>query len=46
LLCREQAVWLEQGMFLGPREDVEDIAKAFEKVFEGRAKLAEWSRNK
>jgi dTDP-4-amino-4,6-dideoxygalactose transaminase len=44
LLCREQAVWLEQGMFLGPREDVEDIARAFEKVYEERGTLAEWSR--
>ena len=42
-LCKEQAVWLEQAMFLGPREDVEDIARAFEKVYEGRAGLAEWA---
>ncbi len=43
-LCKEQAIWLEQGMFLGPREDVEDIARAFEKVYEGRAALAEWAQ--
>ncbi len=44
-LCREQAVWLEQSMFLGPREDVEDIARAFEKVYESRAVLAQWGRH-
>ena len=44
LLCREQAVWLEQAMFLGPREDIDDIARAFDKVYESRAALAAWSR--
>jgi dTDP-4-amino-4,6-dideoxygalactose transaminase len=44
LLCREQALWLEQAMFLGPREDMDDIARAFEKVYENRAALAEWMR--
>ncbi|MGD9723477.1 MAG: DegT/DnrJ/EryC1/StrS family aminotransferase [Pirellulales bacterium] len=43
LLCREQAVWLEQSMFLGPREDMDDIARAFEKVYENRAALAQWA---
>jgi dTDP-4-amino-4,6-dideoxygalactose transaminase len=43
LLCREQALWLEQAMFLGPREDMDDIFRAFEKVFEHRAALADWS---
>jgi dTDP-4-amino-4,6-dideoxygalactose transaminase len=40
LLCREQAVWLEQSLFLGPREDMDDIARAFEKVYEHRAALS------
>jgi dTDP-4-amino-4,6-dideoxygalactose transaminase len=31
-VCRE-AIWLEQRMFLGPRKDMGDIARAFEKVF-------------
>ena len=44
LLCREQALWLEQAMFLGPREDLDDIFRAFEKVCEERAALADWSR--
>lgn len=44
LLCREQAVWLEQAMFLGPREDMDDIARAFEKVHDQRAALADWSQ--
>ena len=30
-ICRE-AIWLEQNMFLGPRRDMDDIARAFEKV--------------
>ncbi len=44
LLCREQALWLEQAMFLGPREDMDDIYRAFEKVYDHRAALADWSR--
>ena len=32
LICREQAVWLEQAMLLGSRADMDDIASAFEKV--------------
>ena len=43
LLCREQALWLEQAMFLGPREDMDDIYRAFEKVYEQRAALVDWS---
>ena len=30
-ICRE-SIWLEQSMFLGPRKDMDDIARAFEKV--------------
>ncbi len=44
LLCREQALWLEQAMFLGPRQDMDDISRAFEKVYHHRAALAAWSR--
>jgi dTDP-4-amino-4,6-dideoxygalactose transaminase len=43
LLCRQQAVWLEQSIFLGPREDMDDICRAFEKVFDQRTALADWS---
>lgn len=39
LLCREQAVWLEQRLLLGPRDDMDDIATAFEKVYEQRTAL-------
>jgi dTDP-4-amino-4,6-dideoxygalactose transaminase len=45
LLCREQALWLEQGMFLGPRADIDDVASAFEKIHQNRAALADWSRS-
>jgi dTDP-4-amino-4,6-dideoxygalactose transaminase len=39
LICREQGLWLEQSIFLGPREDMDDIADAFEKIYENRAAL-------
>lgn len=37
-LC-EQSIWLEHAMLLGPRTDIDDIARAFEKVHEHRAAL-------
>jgi len=37
-ICRE-CIWLEQSMFLGPRADMDDIARAFEKTFENRGTL-------
>lgn len=37
-ICRE-AVWLGQNVLLGSREDMDDIARAFEKVWEGREAL-------
>jgi dTDP-4-amino-4,6-dideoxygalactose transaminase len=40
LLCREQAIWLEQSLLLGPREDMDDIARAFEKVYQHRSALS------
>ena len=39
LLCREQTIWFEQRLFLGPRADMDDIARAFEKIYENRAAL-------
>ena len=39
LICREQGIWLEQSMFLGPKADMDDIARAFEKIFENRDAL-------
>lgn len=39
LICREQCVWLEQSIFLGTRADMDDIARAFEKVHENRDAL-------
>jgi dTDP-4-amino-4,6-dideoxygalactose transaminase len=44
LLCREQALWLEQALLLGTRADLDDIARAFEKIHEHRVALAAWSR--
>ncbi len=43
-LCREQAVWLEQAMFLGPCADIDDIYRAFEKIYDECAALADWKR--
>jgi dTDP-4-amino-4,6-dideoxygalactose transaminase len=39
LLCREQCIWLEQNLLLGPQSDIDDIVLAFEKVHEHRAAL-------
>jgi dTDP-4-amino-4,6-dideoxygalactose transaminase len=36
LLCREQAIWLRQSIFLGSRADMNHIARAFEKIHEQR----------
>jgi dTDP-4-amino-4,6-dideoxygalactose transaminase len=45
LLCREQSLWLEQGMFLGPRQDMDDIYWAFEKIATSRAALTDWAQS-
>ena len=44
LLCREQTIWLDQSIFLGTRGDMDDIAHAFEKVYENRDALINSSR--
>jgi dTDP-4-amino-4,6-dideoxygalactose transaminase len=41
LLCSEQAIWLEQHLLLGSSADAEDIAIAFEKIYEHREVLKE-----
>jgi dTDP-4-amino-4,6-dideoxygalactose transaminase len=46
LICREQGLWLDQSLLLGPRRDVDDIAAAFEKVHEHRAALSAWGRTR
>jgi len=38
-ICAEQGAWLEQSLFLGDRSDMDDIARAFAKVYENRAAL-------
>jgi dTDP-4-amino-4,6-dideoxygalactose transaminase len=43
LICREQGVWLEQSLFLGPKKDMQDVANAFEKIYEQRHALRDWS---
>lgn len=39
LLCREQCIWFEQNVFLGRASDVDDIARAFEKIHANRDAL-------
>jgi dTDP-4-amino-4,6-dideoxygalactose transaminase len=39
LICREQCIWLGQNLFLGARSDIDDIAGAFEKIYEHRESL-------
>jgi len=38
-ICAEQGAWLEQSLFLGAEPDMDDIARAFEKVCEHRIAL-------
>jgi dTDP-4-amino-4,6-dideoxygalactose transaminase len=38
-ICAEQGAWLEQNLFLGDRTDMDDIARAFEKIYEQRTAL-------
>jgi len=38
-ICAEQGAWLEQSLFLGSQSDMDDIARAFEKVHENRGVL-------
>ena len=42
-ICGEQGAWLEQSLFLGPQADMDDIATAFEKVYEQRGALSRWA---
>ncbi len=39
LLCQEQCLWLGQNLFLGSRKDMDDIARAFEKIYNQRNSL-------
>ena len=38
-ICAQQGAWLEQSLFLGCQSDMDDIARAFEKVHENRGVL-------
>ena len=44
LICRQQGLWLEHRLLLGRSQDADDIADAFEKVYEHREALAVASR--
>lgn len=44
LICREQGLWIEQSILLGPRSDMDDIARAFEKVYGNQGLLRDWFR--
>jgi dTDP-4-amino-4,6-dideoxygalactose transaminase len=43
LTSREQCIWLEQRLFLESKSDMDDIARAFEKIFENREALSAWT---
>lgn len=42
-ICRE-AIWLEHAMLLGPRSDMDDVVRAFEKVHAAAGALRDWER--
>jgi dTDP-4-amino-4,6-dideoxygalactose transaminase len=42
-ICAEQGAWLEQNLLLGSQGDMDDIAEAFEKVYEHHAALKQWT---
>jgi dTDP-4-amino-4,6-dideoxygalactose transaminase len=44
IICATQGAWLEQSLFLGTESDMDDIARAFEKVYEQRAALGKASQ--
>jgi dTDP-4-amino-4,6-dideoxygalactose transaminase len=46
LICREQGVWFEQSLLLGRRPDIEDIARAFEKIHGQKTALSAWFRQR
>ena len=39
LISGEQAIWLDQNLLLGPREDMDDIGRVFEKIHTHREEL-------
>jgi len=43
-ICAQQGLWIEQRVFLGSRSDMNDVALAFEKIYENRGALARWAR--
>jgi len=45
-ICGEQGAWFEQSLFLGAQSDMDDIAQAFEKVYQHREALARWAKEK
>jgi dTDP-4-amino-4,6-dideoxygalactose transaminase len=42
LLCK-QSLWIEQRLLLGPRQDMDDIARGFEKIHDNRGALLDWA---
>ena len=45
-ICREQGAWFEQSLFLGSQTDMDDIASAFEKVYQQREALSHWAKDR
>jgi hypothetical protein len=42
-ICGSEGGWLYQSVLLGSQDDMDDIVRAFEKVYENRAALKEGS---
>jgi dTDP-4-amino-4,6-dideoxygalactose transaminase len=42
-LCDEQGAWLEQNLLLGEQADLDDIVRAFEKIYSQSDALRDWS---
>jgi dTDP-4-amino-4,6-dideoxygalactose transaminase len=46
LICQEQGIWIEHRVLLGSGADMDDVAQAFEKVYESREALRDWATEK
>ena len=46
LICREQGIWIEPSVFLGPPSDIVDVARALEKIYAHRGRLRDWAEDR
>lgn len=43
-ICSEQGAWFEQSLLLGTEQDMDDIVRAFEKVYENRSTVSDFTK--